>query len=563
MKRHITKHTPSLLFAALLVVQIIFLSAEQAASAQPIPLPTSQPLLILPQSTDDPIPTDEPYPTEEPTEEPTFEVTPTETLTPTLTETATLEVTATPTFTETYTVEPTLEETATATSTETLIPTFTDTATFTPTWTETFTATPTYTDTVAPTLTETASPTLTSTWTETFTATPTYTDTLTPTLTETASPTLTPTWTEAFTATPTHTAAATNTWTPSPFPTLIPSSTWTPVPPTPTNTPTFTPTPYAPDCTYNIAPGDVYGTQGLVWAVNQANTSSNADIICLGVGSTYSLTQAYEYSSGLPPIRTPITIRGYNATLVRSLSARGLGEFRLLYVDSTGILQIENVTMIGGRSPQGGAIISAGTLTVQNSLLDNNTSTSSGGGIYIASGTATITNTTIQNNRSMVGGGIYTTGSNITSITLNNVILTNNQATNTGGGLFNFNANVYINNSQFIGNIAPEGAGIRNQVFGLISISNSIIRGNNASIYGGGLVTDTRAITASNNCFVNNVSPVGSSVYTPITGGTALNFEFNWWGRSTGTVPGEIYGNIDPVPPLTTPPANCKTLVSR
>jgi hypothetical protein len=509
------KQLPTLLLAILLLAQAALSSANYTA-------PDATRRGVSPVSTDDPTPT------EDGTEEPTVEVTPTELPSATPTEATRPTQAPSPTYTETPTLTATLTETPSPT------PTFTDTPTFTATYTDTPTFTPTFTETPSPTPTFTETPTFTATYTDT----PTVSVTVVPSDTPVSQETSTPEFTATHTAQP-PTATFTN----------------TPLPPT------ATPTPYALDCTYSVAPGNVYGAQGLVWAFNQANLNPAPDIICLGANSTYSITGVISNNTGLPPITSKITLRGYNAILSRPIAAGS--EFRLLYVESMGELTLDSIQIMGGRAAQGGGVFSSGKLTVSKSVIENNSSTSSGGGVYISNGSATFTDSRLQNNRSVVGAGLYTAGGNTTAVTISGTVFTNNQATNTGGGLFNFNANVYITTSQFIENSAPEGAALRNQIFGQLWLSTTLVKNNAATVNGGGIVTDSASVTANNNCFIANTAPSGSAAYTPLTGGTPLNFEYNWWGRSTGTIPGEVFGNIDVIPYLIAAPAYCKSLFSR
>lgn len=438
------------------------------------------------------------------------------------------------------TEDPTEEATDEVTEEPTVEVTPTETPTETPTGTETITETPTETETETPTETPTDSPTETDT--DTPTDIPTETPTDTPTDTATAT----------LTETPTDTATGTQTETPTPTDTVPVTPTETPTNTTPpTATPTITPP--APDCTFTVAAGDVYGQAGLLAAFNGANAAPNPDIICLAAGSTYVLTQAAtRMVVGLPAVMTPITLRGYGATITRDANAAA---FSLLSVAPDGNLRLVDLNLTNGNALQGGAILSFGTLSLDNVNVTNNFASGSGGGIFVSSGTVTINNSRLQGNIAQNGGGIYTTG-NQNNVTITWSIISGNTATTTGGGLFNFDSNVVIQNSQVTWNNSQVAAGIRNQFFGRLNITGSRISNNNAANSGGGIVTDSVNASASQSCFKENNAPAGKSLIAP-NSSTALDFRNNWWGMGGLPSDEDLVGNVAVNPVLPTQPVFC------
>jgi predicted outer membrane repeat protein len=238
------------------------------------------------------------------------------------------------------------------------------------------------------------------------------------------------------TATPAFTPTATDTVTP----TL-----------TETYTVTLTPTPSV-DCTATVAAGDA---SGLVNAINAANgNGSSTDTICLAAGSTYTFSTA---SSGiaLPSVTTPITIVGNDAIIERGGSAP---QFRLFSVASNGNLTLANVTLSGGNAggENGGAVLNAGSLTLDDVTLTNN-SARFGGAIYstgtvtitgsaisgstaqeqagaiYSSGSLSITDSTFESNSARYGSGIYVDGG---TVSVSSVVMRNNNATEEGGGIY-------------------------------------------------------------------------------------------------------------------------------
>jgi hypothetical protein len=100
-------------------------------------------------------------------------------------------------------------------------------------------------------------------------------------------------------------------------------------------------------------------------------------------GSTQTLSRADNDtygSTGLPVIRSVITIEGQGSTIVRASEAP---EFRLLAVNSTGELTLQETTVSGGIAPApsspndprnngGGVVNYGGALTVTHSTISGN-----------------------------------------------------------------------------------------------------------------------------------------------------------------------------------------------
>lgn len=153
----------------------------------------------------------------------------------------------------------------------------------------------------------------------------------------------------------------------------------------------------------------------LIAAIDAANQSTEADIIALVPGTTFTLTEvnyAANGPTGLPVIAAnggDLTIVGNGAIIERSTAAPG---FRLFDVAPGASLALDNLTLQGGRAinatlagwAMGGAIHSQGTLTLRGVVVQNNVAwgsgwsvSAAGGGIY-SSGTLTLENSIIQNN---------------------------------------------------------------------------------------------------------------------------------------------------------------------
>lgn len=157
----------------------------------------------------------------------------------------------------------------------------------------------------------------------------------------------------------------------------------------------------------------------LIADIDSANASGDSDTITLAPGARFSLTSQNNVATGangLPVIATgeTLTIIG-NGDVIERTGSR----FRLLEVAAGADLTLLNLTMQGGSadlnyggSSQGGAIYNAGTLTLNNVIVQNNSAWSSGtyggdaagGGIY-SNGVLSMSNCTVANNSALGGQG--------------------------------------------------------------------------------------------------------------------------------------------------------------
>ncbi|WAS06707.1 right-handed parallel beta-helix repeat-containing protein [Gloeomargaritales cyanobacterium VI4D9] len=139
-----------------------------------------------------------------------------------------------------------------------------------------------------------------------------------------------------------------------------------------------------------------------------------------------------------------------------------------------------------GDNGGGGILVFNGNVTLNNSkVLENTVNKLHGGGIVISSGKLILTDSIVSGNKvyGQHGGGIYADGNN-TTVTLNNSIVSNNEASLDGGGIYSSRP-VTLTNSKVLGNTAGfDGGGIYVVLGG--QISNSDITGNEAQAGSGG-----------------------------------------------------------------------------
>lgn len=145
----------------------------------------------------------------------------------------------------------------------------------------------------------------------------------------------------------------------------------------------------------------------------------------------------------------------------------GDNKYRIFNHTGTGTLAINNLMVTKGfTTGDGGGIRSAGSVIITNSEISSNSTGEYGGGIRSA-GDVTVINSTISNNTATsefgAGGGIYTAGASTVSVT--DSVIIGNQARWGGGGIYNdnsaFTTNVIITNSVVSGNeVESSGGGI-------------------------------------------------------------------------------------------------------
>jgi len=238
-------------------------------------------------------------------------------------------------------------------------------------------------------------------------------------------------------------------------------------------------------------------------------------------------------------IVTSIAIIGSGAPI---LDAGGLG--RGFIIQQGAAVTISGLTVQGGsggginnvsgdlslvgcliRNNRGGGILNDGTLALSSTTISGNTTTSAGGGVFNQLGTMTMDNSAIQNNTAYEGGGVY----NLATMTMTNSSVNYNRAQGgMGGGIENRHAHLTMTNgSAILGNTAAsgDGGGVYNDVSSVVTLDNSAIGGmgadgNTASGSGGGIFnTGTGTVTLQNHSRVTGNGASGTAIHQQGGGG--------------------------------------------
>jgi hypothetical protein len=317
--------------------------------------------------------------------------------------------------------------------------------------------------------------------------------------------------------------------------------------PTPTPTPTFTPTATPPVCG-SVIPNPVTTAFELGCAITLANNDSlypGPDIITIASGADIVFSGPYTGvgNTANPQITSPIIINGNGATLRRNTSVPDLRAFLI----GGGSLTLRDMTLRDWRaSGDGGAIFSLGALTLENVLLNNNSSLLNGGAIFNNTPVSLqMTDTTLTNNTAAAdGGGVSMRGG---SGVFTNVLISSNQAT-TGGGIgMSLSASLQIRNSRVENNIASDGSaagrggGLHSTSTGAIFIEDSSFVGNFAQQDAGGLYSESSNLNIQRSTFDDNSAGANYGNLVQCTVSTG-NFTLRNSTISNGTDSGGVGG---------------------
>ncbi|MGH8571293.1 MAG: choice-of-anchor Q domain-containing protein, partial [Gammaproteobacteria bacterium] len=155
-------------------------------------------------------------------------------------------------------------------------------------------------------------------------------------------------------------------------------------------------------------------------------------------------------------------IQGNGSTIRRASSAP---QFRIVAVESTGDLTLQDTTLSGGAAAgdgarPGGGVFNDDALTLINSTVSGNSAGTYGGGVS-NTGTLTLTNSTVSGNSARYGGGVLSAG----TLTLTNSTVSGNSAFGDGGGVFT-SGTLTLDQSLVSGNSASsQGPEVFNSVF--------------------------------------------------------------------------------------------------
>jgi hypothetical protein len=148
---------------------------------------------------------------------------------------------------------------------------------------------------------------------------------------------------------------------------------------------------------------------------------------------------------------------------------------------------VQRFTISRGQGDGAAGISNGGNLTLFECTIKDNVDigdwTSEGGGIRNGSnGTLSLFNSTVNNNQSSSGAGLFNAWGNVV---ITNSTISGNTARGTGGGINNLGGTIYLNNATITNNLDNElskervAGGIHNEAGGTVELKNSLLAQNN------------------------------------------------------------------------------------
>ncbi|MEH2107263.1 DUF4347 domain-containing protein [Nostoc sp.] len=301
-------------------------------------------------------------------------------------------------------------------------------------------------------------------------------------------------------------------------------------------------------------------------AINLANATAGDDAIAFGGIFSDTTPDIITLTSGQLTITDDVTILGTGASKLtvsgnnasrvfeisgfgRDVSIDGLkianGNDSGILADTNTFLSLSNSNVSDNTSTSsGGGINNKGTLKLANTNVSGNTTTSSGGGISNQGVLNLIKSNVSDNTATSSGGGIYSAG--VLNLTESSVF--GNTATSSGGGIYS-EGDFKLTNSTVSNNTANNGAGINNGgtsffSFGTATLTNSTVSDNKALEDGGG-ISNLSSLNLINSTITNNTADSnGDGVGN---GGGIFSLEPDFYLQNPLTVVGNtiIAGNFD------------------
>lgn len=294
-------------------------------------------------------------------------------------------------------------------------------------------------------------------------------------------------------------------------------------------------------------------------------------------------------------------LRIEDSNIDNNIAASGYGGGVHFYADNPSLL-IRNSSISGNEAQEGGgggiavnyddgAGEQYGFVTIQNSVVSNNTAASEGGGLFLevddvhrailiedsdfSGNTAgddggglhfyfddglytslVIRNTTIADNLATEGGGMWLYDDDGYSVNIDNVTFSGNTAEQSGGGLWFYSDDgaPHIQNSTFSGNDAGQYGGgmFLTHEDGEGLLDNSTVTGNYAYYGGGGVYNADSELQIRSSIIAGNTSYNSN----PDLGGDNLYVEFSLIGDSDGVSLDSNNNNLFDVDPLLGPLAD-------
>ena len=272
---------------------------------------------------------------------------------------------------------------------------------------------------------------------------------------------------------------------------------------------------------------------------------SGADTIQFNGNYTITLTNQ------LPSVTSNIIITGNGAanTIIQANVNPGVATYRVMWVSSTGTLYLQGVTVKNGNCTGacagGGGIYNAGDITIVNSVLSANSTSTDGGAIFNSLNSTLGMADSQVNSNSAEGNGGAIAGSTNSQIEIRRSVLSGNSAANGGGIYLDGATYLYLADSTLHGNTAQTHGGGIMQSGGTTSQSTferNLFSSNQANTGYGGAIYNAGKLNIRNNTFYNNEALFyGGGVFNVTAGTEYLSILQNTFSANYADTGGGLY----------------------
>lgn len=288
----------------------------------------------------------------------------------------------------------------------------------------------------------------------------------------------------------------------------------------------------------------------LVWQSSVQHVQADTWTICKTGGCDFSSIQAAILDSSVMNndiLEFTVNKETYTERVTLTKSLTFIGQTTTINAQDGGTavtingsptVHMQNFNIQNGSSSDGAGIrLNEGTLTLLNVTLSGNDATDSGGALYVANGSSVqLTNVTMSSNTAVeTGGAIYNNG----TLTATNLTLNDNTAT-TGAGIYN-TSSVNIFDGTIQRNTASQsGGGVFNAAAGTFTLELSGVSNNDATDGAGIANAGSLHLIDSNVGSGNEATGAGGGLHnsgeTTLTRSTVV--------QNTGATGGGIYNTL-------------------
>lgn len=257
-------------------------------------------------------------------------------------------------------------------------------------------------------------------------------------------------------------------------------------------------------------------------ASNGAGTLRQALLdICDGGTITFGFVQPVTINLFVQQLLVNLSVT-IDAASSPGVTISGNDVVRIFSIEAGNTVTLSDLTLVHGAATLGGAILNAGSLTLDHVSISDSTAQSNeqsfGGALYNAGGFVTLTNSLIVGNVAAKnyiypsefggdGGGVY--NQNGVMIVQQSEIRDNLAELGSGGGIYNESGILVVRESTIVGNDAGyEGGGLYNS--GNLTVLRSTVSGNYAYRYGGGISQAAGSLQFNNSTLSGNTGRVSA-----------------------------------------------------